>query len=31
MGPLAQKLECAFEAAMREYVAVRTAGVREFK
>ena len=31
MGPLAQKLERAFEAAMREYVAARNAGVRGFK
>jgi branched-chain amino acid aminotransferase len=28
MGPLVQKLERAFDAAMREYVAQRTAGVR---
>jgi branched-chain amino acid aminotransferase len=28
MGPVAQKLERAFDAAMREYVAQRTAGVR---
>jgi branched-chain amino acid aminotransferase len=28
MGPLAQKLERAFDAAMREYVAARAAGVR---